>query len=137
MRPAYLQNLGAERVRYAYAMRTFADRGIVAAASSDAPVVPVNPLLGIQTMVTRKDRLGDAIYPEEAISVEDALRAYTWAPAFASFSEDRKGTLAPGYLADMTIFESDLRSVDPDTLSGQRVDYTIADGTIVHQRQGL
>jgi predicted amidohydrolase YtcJ len=137
MRPAYLQNLGAERVRYAYAMRTFADRGIVAAASSDAPVVPVNPLLGIQTMVTRKDRLGDAIYPEEAISVEDALRAYTWAPAFASFSEDRKGTLAPGYLADMTIFESDLRSVDPDTLSGQRVDYTIAGGTIVHQRQGL
>jgi len=134
MRPVYLQNLGAERVRYAYAMKTFAERGIVAAASSDAPVVPVNPLLGIQTMVTRKDRLGDKIFAEEAISVEDALRAYTWAPAYASFTEQRKGTLAPGYLADLTVFGSDLREVAGDDLSNQAVDYTIADGQVVYQR---
>lgn len=134
MRPVYLQNLGAERVRYAYAMRTFADRGIIAAASSDAPVVPVNPMLGIQTMVSRKDRLGDEIFPEEAISIEEAIWAYTWAPAYASFSEHRKGTLAPGYLADLTIFGSDLRDVAPDDLSRQVVDYTIADGQVVHER---
>ena len=134
MRPVYLQNLGAERVRYAYAMRTFAERGIVAAASSDAPVVPVNPLLGIQTMVTRMDRHGDAIFPEEAITVEDALRAYTWAPAYASFSEHRKGTLAPGYLADLTVFESDLRQVAPNDLAAQRIDATIAGGDMVYAR---
>ncbi len=134
MRPVYLQNLGAERVRYAYAMRTFAERGIVAAASSDAPVVPVNPLLGIQTMVTRKDRLGDEIFPEEAISVEDALRAYTWAPAYASFSDHRKGTVTPGYLADLTVFGSDLREVAPDNLAEQTIDYTIANGQVVYER---
>ncbi len=134
MRPVYLQNLGSERVRYAYAMRTFVERGIIAAASSDAPVVPVNPLLGIQTMVTRKDRRGDEIFPEEAISVEEALRAYTWAPAYASFSEHRKGTIAPGYLADISVFGSDLREVAPDDLATQVVDYTIADGRVVYER---
>jgi len=134
MRPVYLQNLGAARVRYSYAMKSFAEHGIIAAASSDSPVVPVNPLLGIQTMVTRKDRLGDEIFPEEAISVEDALWAHTWAPAFASFSETRKGMLAAGYLADMTVFDCDLRSVDPDAIAAQYVDYTIADGRVVHER---
>lgn len=137
MRPVYLANLGVERVRYAYAMRTFAQRGIVAAASSDAPVVPVNPMLGIQTMVTRKDRLGAGIFPEESISVEDALRAYTWAPAFASFSENRKGTLARGYLADLTVFGSDLREVAPDDLAQQGVDYTIAGGDVVYDRSDV
>ncbi len=134
MRPVYLQNLGAERVRFAYAMQTFAERGIIAAASSDAPVVPVNPLLGIQTMVTRKDRLGDEIFPEEAITVEDALRAYTWASAYASFSEHRKGTLAPGYLADLTVFGTDLRDAPSDDLAAQVVDYTIVDGQVVYER---
>jgi predicted amidohydrolase YtcJ len=134
MRPVYLQNLGEERVRYAYAMRTYAEKGIVAAASSDAPVVPVNPMLGIQTMVTRRDRLGDQIFPEEAISVEDALRAYTWNAAYAAHQETRKGKLAPGYLADLTIFESDLRHVDPRTLETQRVDATIAAGQVVFER---
>lgn len=134
MRPVYLQNLGAERVRYAYAMKTFAERGIVAAASSDAPVVPVNPLLGIQTMVTRKDRLGDEIFPEESISIEDALHAYTWAPAFASFSDQRKGNLKAGYLADLTVFGSDLRDIAGDDLSTQLVDFTIVDGQVVYER---
>jgi predicted amidohydrolase YtcJ len=134
MRPVYLQNLGADRVRYAYAMKTFADRGIIAAASSDAPVVPVNPMLGIQTMVTRRDRLGDEIFPEEQITVEEALRAYTWNGAFASFSEQRKGSLQPGFLADLTVFESDLRSVEPRQLEHQHVDYTIVDGEVVHER---
>ncbi len=134
MRPVYLQNLGQERVRYAYAMRTYAENGIVAAASSDAPVVPVNPMLGIQTMVTRRDRLGDEIFPREAISVEDALRAYTWNAAYAAHQEARKGKLAPGYLADLTIFETDLRQVDPRTLETRKIDATIAAGEVVFER---
>jgi predicted amidohydrolase YtcJ len=133
-RPAYLQNLGSERVRYAYAMRTFAEMGIIAAASSDAPVVPCDPLLGIQTMVARRDRLGDEIIPEEAVSVEEALRAYTWSGAYASHSEHRKGTLKPGYLADLTVFDTDLRDVAPMDLAARTVDYTIADGVVVHER---
>ena len=135
-RPAYLQNLGIDRVRYAYAMKTFAERGIIAAASSDAPVVPANPLIGIQTMVTRRDRLGDEIYPEESISVEDALRAYTWNAAYATHSERRKGAIKQGYLADITVFGTDLRSIDPGTIAGQHVAYTIADGRVVHEDDG-
>jgi predicted amidohydrolase YtcJ len=133
-RPAYLQNLGSERVRYAYAMRTFAEKGIVAAASSDAPVVPCDPLLGIQTMVARRDRLGEEIFLEEAVSVEEALRAYTWNGAYASNCEHRKGTLRPGFLGDLTIFGSDLRDVAPMELAAQTVDFTIADGVVVHER---
>lgn len=134
MREAYLQNLGEERTRYAYAMRSFAERGIVAAASSDAPVVPVDPLLGVQTMVSRTDRLGNAIWPEESVSVEEALRAYTSAAAFATFSETRKGSLRGGFLGDMTIFGSDLRDIAPNELAWQTIDYTITGGEVVHQR---
>jgi len=134
MRPVYLQNLGKDRTRYAYAMRTFTERGIPAAASSDAPVVPVNPLLGIQTMVSRADRHGDTIWPEEAVSVEDALRAYTSVAAYATFSESRKGTLREGSLGDLTVFGSDLRDVTPSELGRQQIDFTIAGGAVVHQR---
>lgn len=134
MRDAYLQNLGEERTRYAYAMQTFAKRGILAAASSDAPVVPVNPLLGVQTMVSRADRHGNTLWPEESISVEDALRAYTSVAARATFSETRKGTLREGLVGDMAIFGSDLRVVVAKELARQTVDFTIAAGEVVHQR---
>jgi hypothetical protein len=135
-RPAYLANLGEERLRYAYAMRTYATMGIVAAASTDAPIVPVDPLIGIQTMVTRRDRLGDTLYPEEGISVEEALKAYTWNAAWATHDEARKGMLRPGYLADITIFDADLRAVDPATITARRVDYTVIAGEVVHDSTG-
>lgn len=132
-RPAYVENLGLDRIRYAYAMRTFADMGIVAAASSDAPIVPPDPLLGIQTMVTRTDRLGDEVFPEERISLEEAIRAYTVNGAYSTHAETRKGTITPGYLADITIFDTDLRSIPPPELSHQAVRYTIADGHVVYE----
>lgn len=134
MRPVYLQNLGKDRVRYAYAMKTFMERGIVAAASSDAPVSSTNPMLGIGMMVSRKDRLNDEIYPEERISLEDAIAAYTKNGAHASFEETRKGLLKPGMLADIAIMETDLASVPADELENVRCDMTIADGMVVYER---
>lgn len=133
-RPAYEQNLGRERFRYAYAMKTYAAHGIVAAASSDAPVVPVDPLIGIQTMVTRKDRLGEDAWAEERVSVEEAIRAYTVNAAYASFAERNRGRLAPGMVGDITIFDQDLRAMDPDHLIEARADITIADGRVVWDR---
>lgn len=133
-RPVYVQNLGPERLRYANAMRTFIDRGIVAAASSDAPVVTVNPLAGIETMLTRKDFAGAAAYPEEAITLEEAIWAYTWAGAYASFEERIKGSLTPGKLGDVTVLSTDLRTVAPDDLADVPVDLTIMDGEIVFSR---
>lgn len=134
MRPVYLQNLGEERVRYAYAMNTFAQRGIMAAASSDAPVSSHNPMIGIQTMVTRKDRLGDEIFPEERISLDNAIAAYTKAGAYASFGEKEKGMLVPGMLADIAVMETALHDVSPDELGNVRCDMTIAGGEVVYER---
>lgn len=134
MRPVYLQNLGEERVRYAYAMNTFARRGIIAAASSDAPVSSHNPMTGIQTMVTRKDRRGDEIFPEERISLDDAIAAYTKAGAYASFGDTEKGILAPGMLADIAVMETNLHDVAPDELGNVRCDMTIAGGEVVYER---
>lgn len=136
MRPVYLQNLGEQRVRYAYAMKTFKERGVVAAASSDAPVSSQNPMIGIQTMVTRKDRLGDEIFPEERISLEEAIAAYTKNGAYASFGEKEKGVLLPGMLADIAVMETDLRRVASDHLGNVRCDMTIADGKVVYERAG-
>jgi predicted amidohydrolase YtcJ len=134
MRPVYLENLGEERVRYAYAMKTFAERGIIAAASTDAPVSGVNPMVGVGMMVSRTDRLGDEIWPEERVSLEDAIRAYTWNGAYASFSEHENGSLEPGKLGDVTVLETDLSTVDPLDLRNVRCDLTIADGTVVYER---
>ena len=135
-RPVYEQNLGKDRFRYAYAMKTYAEHGIIAAASSDAPVVPVDPLIGIQTMVTRKDRLGEDAWQEERVSVEEAIRAYTVNAAYASFAEKTRGRLAPGMVGDVTIFDQDLRAMDPDRITEAKADYTIADGEIVWDRAG-
>lgn len=134
MRPAYLANLGEERVRYSYAMNTFQQRGIVAAASTDSPVSLVNPMIGLQMLMTRKDRNGDGIFEEESLNLEDALRAYSWNGAYSTHTEHEKGSLETGKLGDVTIFETDLRSVDPLAIRDVRVDYTIADGKVVHER---
>jgi predicted amidohydrolase YtcJ len=132
-RPVYVQNLGPERLRYANAMRTFIDKGIVAAASSDAPVVTVSPLAGIETMVTRRDFAGEQAFGEEAITFEEAVWAYTWAGAYASFEEKIKGSLTPGKLGDVTVLNADARTVDPDDIAEIGIDYTIMDGEIVYR----
>ncbi len=136
-RPVYVQNLGPERLRYANAMRTFIDKGIVAAASSDAPVVTISPLAGIETMMTRRDFAGEQAFAEETISFEEAVWAYTWAGAYASFEECIKGSLTPGKLGDVTVLNADARTVDPDDIAEMTVDYTVMDGEIVYRGMGI
>jgi predicted amidohydrolase YtcJ len=133
-RKAYVQNLGLDRLRYTYAMKTFAERGIIAAASSDAPVISLNPLLGVQTMVTRQDRNGDPVWSEEAISVEEALKAYTVHGAYASFEEKRKGALIPGMIGDVTVLTADPRRASPGEIAEIAVDYTVMGGEVVWER---
>lgn len=131
---AYVQNLGYDRIRYAYAMRTFFDRGIVAAASTDAPVDPVDAMIGIQTMVTRRSDEGVEIWPEERITLEEAVRAYTYNSAHASFDEKIKGTLQPGKLGDLVVLETDLRTVEPEALAQVKVDLTVIEGDVKYDR---
>lgn len=133
-RDAYTQNLGYDRLRYTYGMASFARHGVIAAASTDAPVVPTNAMIGFQTMMTRRDVNGAEIWREEAVSLDEAIRAYTVNGAYASFEESIKGTLAPGMLGDITVFETDLRGVAPAEIGKVEIDYTIADGRIAYHR---
>ena len=131
---AYLQNLGADRIRYAYGMASFLRHGVIAAASTDAPVVPTSAMIGLQSMVTRKDRGGRSIWPEEAIGLDEALRAYTFNGAYASFEEGVKGSFKPGMIGDVTIYETDLHRVPSDELGAVQIDYTITGGKLAHVR---
>jgi predicted amidohydrolase YtcJ len=132
--PAYLQNIGAQRLRYSVAMRTYDEQGIVAAASTDAPVVPVSATVGLGMMMSRRDVNGDQIWPEEIVDLETAIRAYTWNGAYASFEEDSKGSLEPGKLGDVCVFETDVRQVDPDDFKDVSVDLTISEGRVAYDR---
>jgi predicted amidohydrolase YtcJ len=131
---AYRQNLGEERLRYNVGMRTYAEQGIIAAASTDAPVVPVSALTGIGMMMSRVDINGVSIWPEEIVELDTAIRAYTWNGAYASFEEQIKGSLEPGKLGDVTVFETDLRQVAPTAIKDVAVDYTISEGRVAYDR---
>jgi predicted amidohydrolase YtcJ len=133
-RDAYVQNLGYDRIRYAYGLRTYFAHGIPAAASTDAPVVPTSAAIGLQTMMTRRDIAGAPVWPEESISLHDALRAYTVNGAYASFEERIKGTIAPGMLGDVTVFNTDLTAVPTEELGQVQVDHTITDGRVAYSR---
>jgi predicted amidohydrolase YtcJ len=134
--PAYAQNVGDERLRYSNAMASFQHHGIIAAASTDTPVTSPEAGYGLYNMVTRRDVNGDLLWGEQAISLDDALRAYTWNGAYASFEERIKGSLEPGKLADIAVFETDLDNVDPEALKSIRVDYTISEGRVAYERAG-
>lgn len=134
-RDAYVDALGEARPRYAYGLASFARHGIIAAASSDAPVVPISPMIGLQTMVTRRDYDNRPVWPEEAVSLDDALRVYTVNGAYAAFEERRKGILAPGMLGDVTVYETELGAVAPEELGSVNIDYTIVDGDVAYARR--
>ena len=133
---AYVQNLGWDRIRYAYGMNTFYEHGIVAAASTDAPVVNTNPAIGLQTMMTRESEEGAVMWAEESVPLVEALRAYTYNGAYASFEEGIKGTLQSGMIADAVVFDRNLSEVEPDDVASVQADLTIVDGHIVYQRDG-
>jgi predicted amidohydrolase YtcJ len=133
-RNAYVQNLGWERIRYAYGMNTFYEHGIVAAASTDAPVSGTSATVGLQTMMTRLSEEGEAVWAEEAISLEEAVRAYSWNGAYASFEENIKGSLEPGKVGDAVVFETDIAAVNPAEVGKVKVDMTVADGRVVYRR---
>jgi predicted amidohydrolase YtcJ len=109
--------------------------GLITALSSDAPVVADdNPLLGIQAAVLRTDDEGQAIAPEQAITLEEALFGYTMGGALASGDEANRGSISPGKWADMAVLSRDPRSVPPEALSEIRVDITILGGKNVFER---
>jgi predicted amidohydrolase YtcJ len=115
-------------------MRTYANQGIIAAASTDSPVVPVSATVGLGMMMSRIDINGQEIWPEEIVDLDTAVRAYTWNGAYASFEEDIKGSLENGKLGDVCVFETDLRDVAPGDIKDVAVDLTISEGRVAYDR---
>jgi predicted amidohydrolase YtcJ len=129
--------LGPGRVDGAYAWRWFLDAGVTLAHGSDFPVEIVNPLWGIYAGVTRQDAQGtppDGWHPEQKLSLDETLRGFTAGAAYAAFAEKRLGTLAPGWRADLTIFNRDLFLARPAEILSAQVVATVLDGAIVYDR---
>ncbi|HHS13245.1 MAG TPA: amidohydrolase [bacterium] len=132
--------LGLDRCRGAYAWRRLLDEGASIAFGTDWPVEPLDPLEGLYASVTRKDRdwePGEGWFPDQKLSMEEAIRLYTAGSAYAEFMEKRKGRLKKGYLADMVLYDRDLMTLPPEEIMKARVDFTIVGGKIVFDREGV
>lgn len=125
------------QLRGTYAFRSILDRGGMLVFGSDAPVAPIDPLLGIWAAVTRETIDGanpGGWYPAQRITVEEALRAYTAANAVATFAEQRRGILRPGMLADVVILDRDIRNIVPSEIASTSVQATIVGGRVVYRQ---
>jgi predicted amidohydrolase YtcJ len=130
--------LGPDRVRGAYAWRWFVDENVRLAFGSDFPVAVANPFLGLYAATTRQDETGKPAagwYPEQKISLDEALRAYTSGSAFAAFADRRLGQLKLGMRADLTAVDRDLFKVTPRELLKTKVVMTIVDGEVLYDSE--
>jgi predicted amidohydrolase YtcJ len=110
------QFYGEQRLRWMFAQRSFLDHGIVSTGSSDYQAGPFEPLVGIQSCVTRMDSSGRVWGPNQRISVEEALKIYTLHGAYASFEERLKGSIEIGKLADLVVLGADPTQVEPQSI---------------------
>ncbi len=128
------KRIGPERAKGTYAFRTLLDTGAVLAFGSDWTVAPLNPLEGIKAAVTRQTLDGkhpQGWVPEQKITLDEAVRAYTIGSAYAEFAEKVKGTITPGKLADLVMLDRDIYAADPAEIDKTRVVLTMVDGRVV------
>jgi predicted amidohydrolase YtcJ len=124
--------VGPRRIPWLYRQRSLLDAGLVLPGSSDRPVADGAPLLGIHDMVNRRTAAGAPFNAAEAVTAEEALRAYTYGSAYASKQEHVKGSIEPGKLADLAVLSEDPTAVSPDRIAGLEVLATIVDGEVRH-----
>jgi predicted amidohydrolase YtcJ len=125
-----LASVGKDRHSWLYRQRSLLDAGMVLPGSSDRPVVTGTPLLGIHDMVNRRTASGAPFNAAEAVTAEEALRAYTWGSAYASRAEQVKGSIGVGKLADFAVLSEDPTAVSPGRIAGLEVIATIVDGEL-------
>ena len=126
-----------ERCAGAYAWRRLLDSGARLAFGTDWPVEPLDPAEGVYAAVTRRDRAGEAgdgWFPDQKLSLAETIELYTAGAAWAEFTEDRKGRLKPGWLADLVLFTQDLTTLPEAELLTAQVAATIVGGRVVYRR---
>ncbi|MBI4477404.1 MAG: amidohydrolase family protein, partial [Acidobacteria bacterium] len=128
-------NPGAERAPRGWSWTPIAEAGGIVAFGSDWPIGALDPLAGVQVAMAAGSPVAAESDSDRRIRLTNTLDAYTRGAAYASFDEQRKGTLARGMLADLVILSTDIFSLPPDRLSDARVEYTIFDGKVVYSRE--
>jgi predicted amidohydrolase YtcJ len=131
------KRIGRKRAESTYAFRSLLDSGAVLAFGTDWYVAPLDPVMSIYGAVTRRTLDGKnpgGWVPSQKITVEEAVRAYTWGSAYAEFAENVKGTITPGKLADLVILDRDIFKIDAAEIGKAKVRTTIMDGRVVYER---
>ncbi len=126
-----ISRIGPARWPLSYAWRTLKDAGAHVVFASDWPVSPIDPILGIQAAVLRKPWADSD--PDQSFSLHEALAGYTVEGAYAEFAEHRKGSLKPGYMADLVVLSADLEATAPEALHKVRPVTTICGGKVTYQ----
>jgi predicted amidohydrolase YtcJ len=126
--------LGPKRAAASYAWASFLNKGVTLAFGTDYPVEPVTPFRGLYAAVTRKSEDGKQEYfPEQKITMDQAIAAYTTGAAFAEFQEKEKGKLVPGMLADFVVLDRDITAVSAEKVLGAKVLRTVIGGKTVYK----
>jgi len=128
--------IGYKRCQTTYAFKSLLDAGTCLAMGSDWPVAPLNPLTGIYAAVTRRtidDKNPDGWFPEQKISLEEAIKGYTINSAYATFEDNTKGSLEVGKLADIVVLSDDLFSIPQEKILDTKVIFTILGGKVIYQ----
>lgn len=128
-----MREYGAERLDWMFAVRSFLDAGIRVTQASDYPPGPFEPMMALQSEVTRTDSHGNLWGARQRVTVEEALRVGTLNGAYASFEEDRKGSITAGKLADLVVLGRDPTRVDPMSLVEIPIERTMAGGRWVYE----
>jgi predicted amidohydrolase YtcJ len=125
--------LDPERAKYSYAWRSMLSHHIPLAFGTDYPVESINPFRGLYAAVTRQNEAGTKTYePQEKLTLNEALYAYTQGSAYADFREKEKGRLEPGFLADFIVLDRDVTTATTQQLLKTRVLRTIVNGETVY-----
>ncbi|MFN2572191.1 MAG: amidohydrolase [Gemmatimonadales bacterium] len=131
------QRIGPVRIKTTYAFRTLLDTDAPLAFGSDWTVAPLDPMLGVYAAVTRRtldDKNPNGWVPEQKITLGEALRAYTYGNAWATFNEQKWGTLAVGRFGDVVVLDRDPFAVPPESLAAVKPRFTIVGGRVVYRK---
>ncbi len=131
------EKIGEERLKNSYAFKKFLKNNIKLCFGSDWPVVTINPLKGIYAAVTRyteKNERGEGLIPEEKLTVEEAVKAYTIGGAYAAFQENKLGSIETGKLADFAVLSRNIFQINKEEINNVKVIMTVVDGKVVYEK---